>query len=550
MQLNPRTPPLKPDADARISVIIPLYNHEKYIEAALGSVFAQSLRPDEIIVVDDGSVDGSAEKVRRLCKDHPEIIFWSWPNQGAHHTLNAAMLRATGDFVAILNSDDCFHPERLAACLAFAQANPRTDVVATGMAFIDGRGDDVASPWYESAVAFFKQEGNLSLGLFNANFLVTTSNLFIRRSIFDSIGYFAPLRYTHDLEFCLRLILGKRQIHFLDRPLLSYRLHDANTIAENKAREDVERAAVFAFFLYRLELQDGSSKDWRSWLERYVAILGRQDLLEIVENFLTTLDAGPRKSGKIVTDALSEEFLILLSRLGADWVAHGAENPLLAQFVAARNDYLQSKENAGGDPKLVGELKTNIKWLTEQRDAWQKTSEDNAESFNQALEAMRTEISWLTEQRNAWQKISEEERKSFNQALDEMRSGNAWLSEQRDAWQQTSEENTKSYSQALEEIRVGNVWLSDQRDAWKRTTEIHEEHSKSLEHALEEMRAGNTWLLGQRDAWELAAATSGEEVARCHAALHGLLSSRLFRLLVRAKLLELRHAPPGSAASG
>ncbi len=393
--------------DFRVSVVIPLYNHEKYIVAAIESVFSQTLRPAEVIIIDDGSFDGSVEKVRRLCKDHPEIIFWSWPNQGAHHTLNAAILRATGDFVAILNSDDCYHPERLAACLAIVQSDPSIDIVATKMSFLNDLGNVVGSPWYENAVAFYKQNGNLPLGLFHANFLVTTSNLFIRRSVFELIGYFSPLRYTHDLEFCLRLILGKRHIHFLERPLLFYRLHKANTIAENKAREDVERATVFAFFLHRQELMDGIDEVWHSRIERYVEVLGQQGLLEMVENFLAVLEGGHHRKDGAIADSLPSEFLYLLSRLGTEWVARGAGGPLLDKFISARNAYLQRKESDSGDPKLVFELKTNIQWLTEQRDSWKKTAEiheEHSKSLNQALEEMRIGNSWLTEQRDSWER--------------------------------------------------------------------------------------------------------------------------------------------------
>lgn len=526
-------------SEPRVSVIIPLYNHEKYIEAALESVFAQTVRPMEIIVIDDGSVDASAEKVRRLCQLHPEIIFWSWPNQGAHHTLNAAILRATCEFVAILNSDDCYHAERLAACLAVVQADPGIDVVATGMTFIDDQGKAATNPWYDNALSFFKQEGDLSVGLFNANFLVTTSNLFMRRSVFDSIGYFAPLRYAHDLELCLRLILGKRQVHFLDRPLLSYRLHDANTISENKAREDVERAAVFAFFLYRLELIDGSNEVWHSWLGRYVAVLGQQDLLEMVKNFLSILHEGPQRRDGAAADPLPGDFLNLLSRLGADWVAHGAGNPMLAQFVAARNDFLQRRDDAGGDPKLVAELKANIQWLTEQCDAWQKISEENTKAFDQTLEGMRAENSWLAEQRDSWQRTSEENTRSFDRML----------TEQRDAWQKSTEENAKMFNGTLDEMRAANVWLTEQRDAWQKSAE---ENTNSFNQALEEMRAANAWLLGQRDAWEKAASEAAHEAEKCHAALRALLQRRVFRLLLRARVLELSHYPPephGPAAS-
>jgi|GEM_PF-1110634 len=600
MPLNSGSAIQKADADFRVSVIIPLYNHEKYIEAAIESVFSQTLHPAEIIVIDDGSVDGSAGKVRRLCKDHPEIIFWSWPNQGAHHTLNAAIFRATGDFVAILNSDDCYHPERLAACLAIVQSDPSVDVVVTGMSFFDGLGNDVENPWYEDALTFYKQERILSLGLFHANFIVTTSNLFIRRSVFEWIGYFSPLRYTHDLEFCLRIILGKRHIHFVDRPLLFYRLHEANTIAEDKARVDFERAAVFAFFLHRQGLAAETDEARRSWLERYVEVLGQQDLLEMVENLLTILDGSHHRKDGVVADSLPAEFLALLSRLGADWVAHHTGDPLLDQFVSARNAYLQRKEIAGGDPKLVSKLKTNIQWMTEQRDAWKKAAEiqdEHCKALNQELEQMRIGISWLTEQRDAWKKTAEtqeEHCKALNQELDQMRIGISWLTEQRDAWMkaaeiqdehckalsqeleqmridnsllpeqcdvwkkeaETQEEHCKALSQELEQMRTGNSWLTEQCDAWKKEAEIQGEHWKALSLELEQMRIGNSWLTEQCDAWEREAKTSGTEIvhlsaeiAKCHASLQELQRSRIFRLLILAKLLKIEYIPSSSTTA-
>ena len=340
-------------SDLRVSVVIPLYNHEEYIEAALESVWAQSLRPAEIIVIDDGSSDGSADTVRRLCELHPEIVFWSWPNQGAHHTLNAAIHRATGDFVAILNSDDCYHPERLAACLAIVKSDPAVDVVTTGVSFMDHAGRDTPNSWYEEARAFYHEQGDLSLGLFHANFLLTTSNLFIRRAVFESAGYFSPLRYTHDLEFFLRLILAKKRVHFVDRPLLTYRIHGDNTISENQARAEVEQAAVFAFFLYRHRLAEGGYGAWRSWLERYVEVLGQRRLLELVEYFVALLEANQPPGDAAVTNPLVDEFRGFLSRLGVDSGAQPMHDSLLAQLVAGRDVSLRRWERTSGDSRIV-----------------------------------------------------------------------------------------------------------------------------------------------------------------------------------------------------
>ena len=350
----------------RVSVVIPLYNHEQYIEAAIQSVLSQTVPAAEIIVIDDGSSDSSAAKVRELCKKHPQIIFWSWPNQGAHHTLNAGILRATGDFVAILNSDDCYEPQRLAACLAAVQADPSVDVVASVVSFVDDQGKAALNPWYDDALAFYQRERDLPLALLHANFLVTTSNLFVRRAVFQSMGTFAPLRYTHDLEFVLRLVLGNKHIHFLDQPLLAYRMHRNNTISESKVSEDVERAAVFAFFLYRQWRGEGEDQSLYAALERYAKVLSEQDILEIVEDFLSRLEGKPRHDASTALGSLETEFRSFLLRLGVDWIGPGNADLLLTRFEAARKVFKRRRKDAKG----VAALKADIQWSIEQRNAW------------------------------------------------------------------------------------------------------------------------------------------------------------------------------------
>jgi hypothetical protein len=108
----------------RITVVVPLYNHERYIEQTLQSVLSQTMPAHEIIVIDDGSTDGSAARVDRLRERHPQIALWSRENGGAHSAINAGIERATGDLVAILNSDDIYHPDRLAIMLRGSMGFP------------------------------------------------------------------------------------------------------------------------------------------------------------------------------------------------------------------------------------------------------------------------------------------------------------------------------------------------------------------------------------------------------------------------------------------
>src|SRR5262245_61069817 len=127
-----------PDSStADVSVVMPIYNHDRFVGAAIESVLSQTVRPREILCIDDGSTDCSAQVVQALAARHPSIRFWSRPNRGAHSTLNEGIGEARGRYVAILNSDDRYHPERLLRCMAALEADPAASVVASRIWFLD-----------------------------------------------------------------------------------------------------------------------------------------------------------------------------------------------------------------------------------------------------------------------------------------------------------------------------------------------------------------------------------------------------------------------------
>ncbi|MDG4549491.1 MAG: glycosyltransferase [Candidatus Contendobacter sp.] len=233
-----------------VSVVIPLYNHEKFIEAAIKSAINQTISPGEIIVINDGSTDGSHTVMQRLCQEHPQIKYIAQANQGAHAAINTAIQEAAYDYIAILNSDDLYHPKRLETCLKYALADPSVDMIATAIQGIDQEGKPIELVWCNYYKSKYKETNDLFLALVDGNFLFTTSNVFIKRSVFDRIGTFARFRYAHDLDFFLRLITHGKKIVVIDEPLLRYRIHDANTISENYHKVFLERDAIVAFHIY------------------------------------------------------------------------------------------------------------------------------------------------------------------------------------------------------------------------------------------------------------------------------------------------------------
>lgn len=280
-----------------ISVVIPLYEHERFIIQALESVYSQSVKPREIIVVDDGSTDRSLENAQIFARSHPEVIIQSHPNHGAHYTINTGIKQATGEYVSILNSDDAYHRDRLSECLTLFNANPELTAVCTGLSFINEKGQSIQNRWYNQARAFYDKIDDLSLALINGNFFMTTSNLIVRRSVFDEIGYFSSLRYTHDLDFILRLLLHGQQIAFYDKPLLSYRIHSHNTINEGVLKVKVEWAACVAFFIYNLWKQN---HDW-DYYAKLTEITDRHTLTRLLMYFFAFFQTLP--PNKLSSDA-------------------------------------------------------------------------------------------------------------------------------------------------------------------------------------------------------------------------------------------------------
>ena len=238
----------------KLSVIIPLYNHERYIKEAIYSVLGQSFGDFELIIINDGSTDKSEEVVKSIKDDR--IKYYYQENQGAHNTINRGIQLARGKYVSILNSDDVYYKNRFEEALKVLESDSSIRAVFSHMEFIDEKGDFIRfsrgaeDNWKDkNEGTSFKGKNDVVIDLLAGNFLMTTSNLFCRRSVFKDIGYFSNLRYTHDYDFFLRLC-SHYKTYIMDIPLLKYRMHNLNTIKNNEAEVSFEVGLILAnFFL-------------------------------------------------------------------------------------------------------------------------------------------------------------------------------------------------------------------------------------------------------------------------------------------------------------
>ena len=224
---------------ARCAVVIPSFDHARFVGAALDSALGQTRRPDRIVVVDDGSRDATASVVAGYRDRGVELHVQE--NAGAHAALNRAVALAAEDceLVAVLNSDDVYEPRRLERCLTRLEGRPEVGVVCSELAVIDddGRPLDPEAPrrrWFDVAWSL-GSAGDLSLveWLGMVNFPATTSNVVARaRDLLERP--FRPYRYCHDYAFLLESALRDR-LAVVREPLLRYRVHAANTMVMDPA---------------------------------------------------------------------------------------------------------------------------------------------------------------------------------------------------------------------------------------------------------------------------------------------------------------------------
>lgn len=288
-----------------ISVVIPAYNHEKFIGPAIESVLNQTWQDLELIIVDDGSTDGTADIIKGY--DDPRISYHYQENQDAYNTINKGLSLAAGEYVAILNSDDIYALNRLeyfveiqrqkkAACL-FSDVIPIDDkgVIFTAPAF----GWNV---WHQKNRQFYTDCNDLYTAFLKGNFMVTTSNLFMTAEAVKKVGKFCSLRYLHDYDYIFRLMLAfPDAVHYLDNEkLLYYRIHGGNTLSEAAITgREQDKEVIRRYMLARIPAA------YRKYVET-----GADRLVELeqelngVRNEVNISEPSVRESAKHLTSAV------------------------------------------------------------------------------------------------------------------------------------------------------------------------------------------------------------------------------------------------------
>jgi glycosyltransferase involved in cell wall biosynthesis len=231
-----------------VSVVIPAYNSAAYLQPALASVASQTYSPLEIILVDDGSTDGTVDVARRCGAD---VRIFTQPNRGAGAARNLGLEQARGQYIAFLDSDDLWHPRKIEFQMAHLLGCGGCVGVYCDKLELRGRSaePDWAQARYLYDTVYMARDdatsGWLYLELLRDS-IVHTSTLLVSREVLERTGRFdESLRKGQDLDYWLRLSRAG-PIHRLAAVLSAYRIHPGSVshrlMSTNFHAQVVERA--------------------------------------------------------------------------------------------------------------------------------------------------------------------------------------------------------------------------------------------------------------------------------------------------------------------
>jgi glycosyltransferase involved in cell wall biosynthesis len=282
----------------KISVVTPSYNQGAYLGETLASLVDQRYPDLEVIVMDGASSDGSVDVIRSFEK---HIAYWeSVPDRGQSHAINKGFEWATGDVLCWLNSDDVLLPGALNA-VAFAFNSHSDWDWVSGPSLKFGEGLHELSGYYElpkDAIEWM------------VYCPIAQPSTFWRRSLYERFGGLDErFHYALDYEYWVRFVLGGVKLHFVDRPLSAYRLHDSSKSVALADKFIAERSMLREKYRDSLTPAQAASLDRR--LARFDAIYSMTQSVALLQ------DAKWKEARGAVVRTLTKNPSLLFTRTGA-----------------------------------------------------------------------------------------------------------------------------------------------------------------------------------------------------------------------------------------
>lgn len=208
-----------------ISIIMPCYNAGKYIAESIQSVLSQTYLDWELIIIDDKSTDDSIQQITTFNDPRIHLIKLE-QNQGAGGCRNAGLQKVQGAYIAFLDSDDLWKPNKLEISLSYLQKNPKTAVVCTGYSFINENGEKIRG--------LVSPSSQITLHQYMMNTSIGCSTALVNRDLTGEFS-FSTLRQHQDAHLWITFLLKNLKVDGLKDILVEYRIRDKQ-ISQGKVK--------------------------------------------------------------------------------------------------------------------------------------------------------------------------------------------------------------------------------------------------------------------------------------------------------------------------
>lgn len=248
-----------------VSVVIPCYNHENYIEDSIQSILNQTYSRIELIIIDDGSKDQSVVKIQAMlpvCEQRFERVYFNTrPNKGLCATLNEALALCRGKYVSFIASDDMMLAHKTQLQVDYLEQHPDVTGVFAGIELIDAHNQVVGKRVSERTEYCFDDI------LLNLHDLPTLTQMFYLRDIIEIGGYDESVK-IEDWYMLLKLTKNHKILKYISETVCQYRIHD-ESFSQNGLKMAVEMMKVIQPYRDEKKFLDAEFKINRSILKYY-----------------------------------------------------------------------------------------------------------------------------------------------------------------------------------------------------------------------------------------------------------------------------------------
>ena len=256
-----------------VSVIVPLYNAEKYIEETMESILNQTYKNIEIVIVDDGSKDQSSSIVKNFKKKYPEQIkYILQENQGVSVARNTGIENANGEYISFHDSDDLWHSTKIEKQMESMHKNNMNACYCGYMNFYEETGEKV-----ENTTNFVK--GNMTKAFLTHQVFAQTSTWIFKKSIVmdHNIRFTPGCSWGEDLEFLFKL-MSVTNVCYVDEYLTYYRILSGGNLSSNYKDYELKTTKELEVF--------NRMKDWIHNKSKDLITNDSTELIEILETYL------------------------------------------------------------------------------------------------------------------------------------------------------------------------------------------------------------------------------------------------------------------------